>query len=234
MAFGPSRFMIVRTSTDLPDPDSPTMPSVRPCREIERHAVDRLDTATRRLERRAQVADLEQWRLLVGCHRTPPVGSDVRTTTFVGGVDRRPVHTCEPGGRGGSTGAGPTDPRGRGRTVITRVRPITSVGAHPSAAATTAADAAATIHGGGRRRSPPPATHLATRPPRAHSGAGPTTRQFIEVLPWRLTGTSGHEHDLVHGPEHHADEDREGGRASRSAAGPSGQSAGAARGLAAR
>ena len=52
--------MIDRLSTDLPEPDSPTMPSVRPAVERERHAVDRPHQAGRGAEAGAQVGDLEQ------------------------------------------------------------------------------------------------------------------------------------------------------------------------------
>ena len=56
--------MIERDSTVLPDPDSPTMPSVRPAIERERHPVDGFDAAARRAERRPQVLDRQQQTVL--------------------------------------------------------------------------------------------------------------------------------------------------------------------------
>ena len=225
--------MIVRTSTDLPDPDSPTIPSVRPS---ARSNVTPSTALTRPPGVSNAVRRLRTWsnggfssgvtahhRSAATCGRPPSSA-----------VDRRPVHHVRPGGRGGSTGAGPTDPRRRGRTrspgsgrshrsAPTRARP-----------AATAADAAAhhprRREGDDHRHRYPPRE----RPPRAHSGAGPDNPTVHEVLSGCLTGTSGHEHDLVHGPEHHTDEDREGGRASRSAAGPMRPVGRRARGLAAR
>ena len=54
-----SRFMIERARIVLPDPDSPTRPSVLAV-EREADAVDRLDPAARRQEVGPQVVDLEQ------------------------------------------------------------------------------------------------------------------------------------------------------------------------------
>ena len=59
--------MIERDSTVLPEPDSPTMPSVRPALERQRDAVDGSDRAAIRLEVRDEVGHLEQevgaWRV---------------------------------------------------------------------------------------------------------------------------------------------------------------------------
>ena len=45
--------------TDLPEPDSPTMPSVSDAREIEAHVVDRVDDAVVGLEVDGEIADRE-------------------------------------------------------------------------------------------------------------------------------------------------------------------------------
>ena len=58
--------MIERESTVLPEPDSPTMPSVRPALERERHAVDRVHQAAVGVEVRGDVGDLEQRRVAAG------------------------------------------------------------------------------------------------------------------------------------------------------------------------
>ena len=52
--------MIVRHVTLLPEPDSPTMPSVLPSLDRERDAVDRLHDAVVRLEVGLEVVDLEE------------------------------------------------------------------------------------------------------------------------------------------------------------------------------
>ena len=54
-----SRPMIESAVTDLPQPDSPTMPSVRPLLDGEADAVDRVHVAAARLEVRAEVVDFE-------------------------------------------------------------------------------------------------------------------------------------------------------------------------------
>ena len=51
------RRMIERFVTDLPEPDSPTMPSVSPRSQVEADAVNRLDDAVLGLEVRPQVSD---------------------------------------------------------------------------------------------------------------------------------------------------------------------------------
>ena len=55
---GGIRRRIESAVTDLPQPDSPTMPSVSPRAEVERHAVDRAHHAVERVELRVEVADL--------------------------------------------------------------------------------------------------------------------------------------------------------------------------------
>ena len=52
--------MIVRQVTLLPEPDSPTMPSVLPSLDRERDAVDRLHDPVVRLEVGLEVVDLEE------------------------------------------------------------------------------------------------------------------------------------------------------------------------------
>ncbi len=58
--------MIDSDVTLLPQPDSPTSPSVRPAIEREAHAVDRGELAVVGREMRAQVANLEQRPLMGG------------------------------------------------------------------------------------------------------------------------------------------------------------------------
>ena len=47
---GSSSFMMQRAIVDLPQPDSPTTPSVSPSRSVKRDAVDRLDRGDLLLE----------------------------------------------------------------------------------------------------------------------------------------------------------------------------------------
>ena len=54
------RPMIDSAVTDLPQPDSPTMPSVLPASSEKRDAVDRAHDAVAREEVRLQLVDLEQ------------------------------------------------------------------------------------------------------------------------------------------------------------------------------
>ena len=56
--------MIVRQVTLLPEPDSPTMPSVLPFADRERDAVDRLHDPVIRLEIGLEVVDLEERRVI--------------------------------------------------------------------------------------------------------------------------------------------------------------------------
>ena len=51
--------MTVRAVTDLPQPDSPTMPSVLPLGDGEVDAIDRLDRAIHDVEVGAEIIDLE-------------------------------------------------------------------------------------------------------------------------------------------------------------------------------
>ena len=52
--------MIVRFVTLFPQPDSPTIPSVLPVLDRERHTVDRADDPVVGMEVRTQIADVEQ------------------------------------------------------------------------------------------------------------------------------------------------------------------------------
>ena len=52
--------MIARESTVLPEPDSPTMPSVLPCSSVKRHALHGPELARGRGEGDVEVLDLEQ------------------------------------------------------------------------------------------------------------------------------------------------------------------------------
>ena len=52
--------MIVRQVTHLPEPDSPTMPSVWPCSTENDDAVDGLDHAVVGVEVRPEVLDFEE------------------------------------------------------------------------------------------------------------------------------------------------------------------------------
>ena len=71
--------MIVRQVTLLPEPDSPTMPSVLPSLDRERDAVDRLHDAVVRLEVGPEVVDLEE--------SASSVEADARIDEGVGNVD---------------------------------------------------------------------------------------------------------------------------------------------------
>ena len=59
------RPITVSEDTDLPEPDSPTIPSVRPALDVVGDAVDRLDQAVVGVEVDVQVADLESSGLAV-------------------------------------------------------------------------------------------------------------------------------------------------------------------------
>ena len=65
--------MIALTITDLPEPDSPTTPSVSPQSELERDPVDGPDRAPRRVEVHLEVLDVDQWAArLVTMRRSQP------------------------------------------------------------------------------------------------------------------------------------------------------------------
>ena len=70
--------MIERDSTVLPEPDSPTMPSVLPALERERHAVDGAHETAVGVEVRGDVVDHEQRRVAVAA------SSGVGSTAIVG------------------------------------------------------------------------------------------------------------------------------------------------------
>ena len=84
--------------TDLPQPDSPTMPSVSPRAEVERHAVDRAHHAVAREELRLQVADRED------------------------GVHARLAHSASSPSRGSSRSRRPSPSRLTASTVMARKR----------------------------------------------------------------------------------------------------------------
>ena len=71
-SFG-SRFITERAKIVLPDPDSPTTPSVVPRFKRQRHAVDGAHPASRREEVRLEVLDLQQ-RLGLGLFYGPRRG----------------------------------------------------------------------------------------------------------------------------------------------------------------
>ena len=52
--------MTARDSTVLPEPDSPTMPSVLPCSRVKRDPLDGLQLAAAGGERHVEVLDLEE------------------------------------------------------------------------------------------------------------------------------------------------------------------------------
>ena len=199
--------MIVRTSTDLPDPDSPTMPSVRPA---ARSNVTPSTALTRPPGVSNAVRRLRTWssgRDSSGVIARPPVGSEVSTTTDVGvgsstGAPRAARRARRLDGRRAEGSS-------RSRSYATHAGPTDHVRRRPPE------------RGGGyghrrgrdhpQRRENDDQCHRQPpreRPPGADGGVGPDDPTVHEVLSRRLTCAPGHEHDLVHGPEHHADEDR--------------------------